>query len=77
LKELLPKLLKKFEWIKQNLERKILLVELGPGDGSLSKDILKTFRQFKNFYNSLEINLLEISDKLIAIQKTKIDNRKV
>jgi len=56
---------------------KILLVELGPGDGSLCKDLLKTFKQFKNFYNSLEINLLEISDKLIAIQKTKIDNRKV
>jgi len=33
--------------------------------------------QFKNFYNSLEINLLEISDKLITIQKAKIDNRRV
>jgi len=57
--------------------RKILLVELGPGDGSLCKDLLKTFKQFKNFYNSLEINLYEISDKLITIQKEKIDNRKV
>ena len=44
--------------------RKFLLVELGPGDGSLCKDLLKTFGQFKNFYNSLEINLLEISDTL-------------
>ena len=57
--------------------RKILLVELGPGDGSLCKDLLRTFRQFKNFYNSLEINLLEISDKLKSIQKLKINNRKV
>ena len=57
--------------------KKILLVELGPGDGSLCKDLLKTFRQFKNFYNSLEINLLEISDKLITIQKAKINNRRV
>ena len=57
--------------------KKILLVELGPGDGSLCKDLLKTFRQFKNFYNSLEINLLEISDKLKAIQKVKINNRRV
>ena len=57
--------------------RKILLVELGPGDGSLCKDLLKTFRQFKNFYNSLEINLLEISDKLKTIQKVKINNKKV
>jgi len=57
--------------------KKILLVELGPGDGSLCKDLLKTFRQFKNFYNSLEMNLLEISDKLKTIQKAKINNRKV
>ena len=57
--------------------RKILLVELGPGDGSLCKDLLRTFRQFKNFYNSLEINLLEISDKLKSTQKLKINNRKV
>jgi len=57
--------------------KKILLVELGPGDGSLCKDLLRTFRQFKNFYNSLEINLLEISDELKTIQKLKINNRKV
>jgi len=48
---------------------KILLVELGPGDGSLCKSLLKTFKQFKQFYNSLEINLLEISDKLKIIKK--------
>jgi len=64
-------------WEHIGKPRKILLVELGPGDGSLCKDLLKTFRQFKNFYNSLEINLLEISDKLITIQKAKIDNRRV
>jgi cyclopropane-fatty-acyl-phospholipid synthase len=57
--------------------KKILLVELGPGDGSLCKDLLRIFRQFKNFYNSLEINLLEISDKLKTIQRLKINNRKV
>jgi len=57
--------------------RKILLVELGPGDGSLCKDLLKTFKQFKSFYDSLEINLLEISDKLKTIQKAKIKNKKV
>ena len=57
--------------------KKILLVELGPGDGSLCKDLLKTFRQFNKFYNSLEINLLEISKKLKTIQKTKISSKKV
>jgi len=64
-------------WEHVEKPRRILLVELGPGDGSLCKDLLKTFRQFNKFYNSLEINLLEISDKLKAIQKAKINNRKV
>jgi len=64
-------------WEHVGKPNKILLVELGPGDGSLCKDLLKTFKQFEDFYNSLEINLLEISDKLITIQKAKIDNRRV
>ena len=64
-------------WKHIGKPRKILLVELGPGDGTLCKDLLKTFKQFKDFYNSLEIILLEISDKLKTIQKLKINNRKV
>lgn len=64
-------------WEHIGKPKKILLVELGPGDGSLCKDLLRVFKQFKNFYNSLEINLLEISDKLKKIQKVKIDNGKV
>jgi cyclopropane-fatty-acyl-phospholipid synthase len=64
-------------WEYVGKPKKILLVELGPGDGSLCKDLLKTFRQFKNFYNSLEINLLEVSNKLKTIQKAKINNKKV
>ena len=64
-------------WEHIGKPKKILLVELGPGDGSLCKDLLRTFRQFKNFYSSLEINLLEISDKLKTIQKVKINNKKV
>jgi len=64
-------------WEHIGKPNKILLVELGPGDGSLCKDLLKTAKQFKDFYNSLEINLLEISNTLKAIQKTKINNKKV
>ena len=64
-------------WEHIGKPNKILLVELGPGNGSLCKDLLKTFKQFKNFYNSLEINLLEISDKLKKIQQEKINNKKV
>ena len=64
-------------WEHVGKPNKILLVELGPGDGSLCKNLLKTFKQFENFYNSLEINLLETSDKLKIIQKAKINNKKV
>ena len=64
-------------WESIGKPKKILLVELGPGDGSLCKDILKTFKQFNQFYQSLEINLFEISDNLKKIQKKKINNNKV
>ncbi|MDC1475888.1 SAM-dependent methyltransferase [Pelagibacteraceae bacterium] len=64
-------------WENLGKPSKIILVELGPGNGTLCSDLLKTFKQFKNFYNSLEINLLEISDKLRLVQKTKINNKKV
>ena len=64
-------------WEHIGRPNKILLVELGPGDGSLCKTLLETSKQFKDFYNSLEINLLEISNKLKTIQKAKINNKKV
>ena len=64
-----------WEYIKK--PKKILIVELGPGDGSLCSDLLNTFKKFNKFYSSLEINLLEISKKLKVIQKKKITNKKV
>ena len=64
-------------WERLKKPEKILIVELGPGDGSLCNDFLETSKKFKNFYHSLEINLLEISNKLKNIQKKKIKNKKV
>ena len=64
-------------WESLGRPSKILLIELGPGDGSLCNNLLKTFKSFKSFYNSLEINLLEVSDKLKTIQKKNINNNKV
>ena len=64
-------------WEHLGKPNKILLVELGPGDGTLCKDLIKTFKKFKDFYNSLEINLFEISNKLKKIQKIKINSKKV
>ena len=64
-------------WEYLGKPKKILIVELGPGEGSLCNNLLKTFKKFKNFYDCLEINLLEISDKLKKIQSSKIENSKV
>jgi len=64
-----------WEYLKK--PKKIIVVELGPGNGSLCYDLLKTFKKFKNFYKSLEINLLEVSSKLKKIQSKKIKNNKV
>ena len=64
-------------WEHLKKPKKIKIVELGPGDGSLCNNLLKTFKNFKNFFECLEINLLEISDKLKVIQKTNIKSQKV
>ena len=64
-------------WEHLGRPKKILITELGPGDGSLCKDLVETFKKFTNFYSCLEINLLEISDHLKKIQKTKINNEKI
>jgi len=64
-------------WEHLKKPKKILIVELGPGDGSLCKDLLKTFKKFDVFYKSLEINLLEKSIKLKKIQKSNIHNKNV
>ena len=64
-------------WESLKKPKKFFLVELGPGDGSLCKDLLRTFKNFKDFYNSLNIRLLEKSDTLKNLQKRKIKDRKV
>ena len=48
-------------WKYLKKPKKILIVELGPGDGSLCKVLLNTFKNFKDFNNCLKINLLEKS----------------
>ena len=64
-------------WENIGKPNRFTIVELGPGDGSLCKDIIVASRNFKNFYKCLKIKLLEKSDKLKKIQKIKIKNNKV
>ena len=53
------------------------IVELGPGDGSLTKILLKSFRQFPEFNSIKKIFLFEESDYLREIQKKKIVDKDV
>ncbi len=48
------------------------IVELGPGDGTLVKNLIKTFKNFPTFNNSKKIFLYEISDFLKKKQKQNI-----
>jgi NADH dehydrogenase [ubiquinone] 1 alpha subcomplex assembly factor 7 len=64
-------------WEHLKKPKKILIVELGPGDGSLCRDLLKTFKRFNTFYSCVKVNLLEKSEKLKKIQYIKIKNKKV
>ena len=64
-------------WEQLKKPKKIVIVELGPGDGSMCENLLNTFKKFKDFYYCCEINLLEISNGLKKIQKNKIKNKKI
>ena len=64
-------------WNTLGRPKKFNIVELGPGDGSLTKILLKTFRQFPLFYNAMNIFLYEKSNLLKNLQKKNIANLKV
>ena len=53
------------------------IVELGPGDGSLTKILLRTFQQFPQFNSAANIFLYEKSNLLKKLQKKEINNLKV
>ena len=53
------------------------IVELGPGDGSLTKVLLKVFEKFPEFKSSSNIHLYETSNYLKNLQKKNIQNKKV
>ena len=64
-------------WNTLGRPQKFNIVELGPGDGSLTKILLKTFQQFPKFNKATNIFLYEKSNLLKNIQKKNINNFKV
>ena len=64
-------------WHTLGQPKKFNIVELGPGDGSLSKVLVKTFQKFPKFNDAVKIFLYEKSNFLIKLQKKKINSSKV
>ena len=56
-------------WNAMGQPKKFNLVELGPGDGNLTKVLIKTFKKFPEFEKSLKIYLYEKSVFLKSLQK--------
>ena len=56
-------------WEKLGKPNKFNFVELGPGDGSFIKVLLKTLKKFPKIEKSIKIFLYEKSDLLINVQK--------
>ena len=62
-------------WLKNLLNTKITLVELGPGSGYLMEDFLRATKHIKIFADHIEqIVMYEISPKLQNIQKKNLKN---
>ena len=56
-------------WTDQGCPSNPVLVELGPGRGTLMADMLRALRVVPDFLSALEVTLIETSPKLQAIQK--------
>jgi cyclopropane-fatty-acyl-phospholipid synthase len=53
------------------------IIELGPGDGVLTKVLLRSFKKFPEFNSAKKIFLYEESEYLIKVQKKNISDKSV
>ncbi len=61
-----------YHW-KEKINSKFNLIELGPGNGTLFKDIERTARILPNFFENAYVNLIEINKELKKIQEKNLD----
>ena len=64
-------------WEKFGRPKKINIVELGPGDGSLIKILLNISKKFPEFNSAKNIFLYETSNYLKKIQRSNIKDSKI
>lgn len=56
-------------WQALGSPRQMKLIELGPGKGTLMKDMLRTISQFQGIDSTLNVHMVELSATMRAIQK--------
>jgi cyclopropane-fatty-acyl-phospholipid synthase len=64
-------------WESLNKPKRFNVVELGPGDGSLAKVLIKTFEKFPEFKKYSHFFMYEKSKYLKKLQMRNIKNKKV
>jgi len=62
---------------KEKVKTDFNLVELGPGKGTLLKDLLRTATKNQNFLNASNLILIEKNNYLINLQKNTINFERV
>ncbi|CAK9301607.1 unnamed protein product [Gordionus sp. m RMFG-2023] len=60
------------EWLSKYNNQPFNLVELGPGHGTLMRDLQRTFRKFPSTTDKFRYNMIEISPKLKKIQQQNL-----
>ena len=61
-----------YHW-KEKINSKFNLIELGPGNGTLFKDIERTAQILPNFFENADVNLIEINKELRKIQEKNLN----
>ena len=64
-------------WEKMGKPKKFNFIELGPGDGSLTKVIVHTLKKFPELNKAIKIYLYEKSTFLKKLQKQNINNKHI
>ena len=59
-------------WIKMDSPHEVLLVECGPGRGTLMADIMRATKSVPGFHEAVKIYLMEMSPVLRGIQSQKL-----
>ena len=60
-------------WIKMDAPERFILLECGPGRGTLMQDALRVTKSVNGFHDAMRLTLLETSPVLMEQQKQKLD----